>query len=102
MRSGRTLMAGLGWAATLGGLALCVLIFLAAYLAFDDHGAGMKLGKDEIILPSVREADVPRVPLGRPARGSGGGDDDGAAPTPRAPGGGSPPPVGALTPPAPP
>ena len=40
MRYGRTLLAGLGWAGTLGGLALCVLIFLSAYLAFDDHGAG--------------------------------------------------------------
>ena len=38
MRYGRALLAGLGWAGTLGGLALCVLIFLSAFLAFDDDG----------------------------------------------------------------
>ena len=79
MRYGRTLLAGLGWAGTLGGLALCVLIFLSAYLAFDDHGAGVEPRKDEIIrLPSVPDAEVPRVPLGRPpARIDGDGDGGG-------------------------
>jgi hypothetical protein len=67
MRYGRALLAGLGWVGTLGGLALCVLIFLSAYLAFDDRGAGVASRRDEIIrLPSVPEAEVPRVPLGRP------------------------------------
>ena len=67
MRYGRTLVAGLGWAGTLGGLALCVLIFLSAYLAFDHHRAGGEARKGEIIrLHSVPEAEVPRVRLGRP------------------------------------
>ena len=80
MRNGQTLLAGLGWAGTLGGLALCVLIFLSAYLAFDDHGAGVKPRRDEIIrLPSVPDAEVPRVPLGQPpARIAGDGDDGGS------------------------
>ena len=103
MRHGRAL-AGLGWVGTLGGLALCVLIFLAAYVAFDDHGAGVKPRRDEIIrFPSVPDADVPRVPLGRPPSRAA-GDDGGGAPrsgseppstapleTPQAPAGGSPP-----------
>ena len=88
MRNGRTLLAGLGWAGTIGGLALCVLIFLSAYLAFDDHGGSVKPRKDEIIrLPSVPDAEVPQVPLGRPpARiagdesGGGGGGGGGDAP----------------------
>ena len=36
------LLIGTGWAGTLGGLALCVLIFLSAYVAFDDDGAGVE------------------------------------------------------------
>ena len=100
MRYGRTLLAGLGWAATIGGLALCVLIFLSVYLAFDDHGTGVAPRKDEIIrLPSVPEAEVPRVPLGRPPARIGGGRGGGTlaprgtppsttpVPAPRAPAG---------------
>ena len=87
MRYGRTLLAGLGWAGTLGGLALCVLIFLSAYLAFDDHGGSVKPRKDEIIrLPSVPDAEVPRVPLGRPpARIAGDRRRRGAAAVPMRP-----------------
>ena len=69
MRYGRKLLAGLGWAGTLGGLALCVLLFLSAYLAFDDDRPGVKPREDSVIrLPSVPEAEVPRVPLARPSR----------------------------------
>jgi hypothetical protein len=90
MRYGRTLLAGLGWAGTLGGLALCVLLFLSAYLAFDDPPA-VKPREDSVIrLPSVPEAEAPRVPLARPSRraptGDGGGGGAGAparATTPR-------------------
>ena len=111
---GRTLLAGLGWAGTLGGLALCVLIFLSAYVAFDDRSAAVEPRRDEVIrLPSVPEADVSRVPLGRPhAPADGGGAAGTLAPrgtlpsptpvaTPRPPADGSPPPIGALNPPAP-
>jgi hypothetical protein len=67
MRYGRTLVTGLGWAGTLGGLALCVLICLSAYLAFDHYRAGGKPREGEIVrLHSVPEAEVPRVRLGRP------------------------------------
>ena len=77
MRYGRALLVGSGWAGTLGGLALCVLIFLSAYLAFDDDPHGVKPRKDGVVrLPSVPDAEVPRVPLARPtsriARGRGG------------------------------
>ena len=91
MRYGRTLLAGLGWAGTLGGLALCVLIFLSAYLAFDDDRPGVKSREDSVIrLPSVPEAEVPRVPLARPSRrgsaadgGGGGAPTSAATPLPR-------------------
>ena len=67
MRYGRTLLAGLGWAGTLGGLALCVLIFLSAYLAFDDDRPGVQPRQDGVVrLPSVPDAELPRVPLARP------------------------------------
>jgi hypothetical protein len=66
MRYGRALLVGSGWAGTLGGLALCVLIFLSAYLAFDHDLRGVEPRKDKVVrLPVVREADRPRVPLGR-------------------------------------
>ena len=96
MRYGRTLLAGLGWAGT-SGLALCVLIFLSAFLAFDDDRHGVKPRKDGVVrLPSVPDAEVPRVSLARPpariARddgGGGGGSGGGGAPasttTPGAP-----------------
>jgi hypothetical protein len=86
MRYGRTLLAGLGWVGTLGGLALCVLIFLSAFLAFDDDKHGVKPRKDDVVrLPSIPDAEVPRVPLARPpariARGDdGGGGGGGGAP----------------------
>ena len=67
MRFGRALLAGMGWAAMLGGLALCVLVFLSAYVAFqgDRHGVGSR-DDGAVELPSVPEAEVPAVPLGRP------------------------------------
>jgi len=67
MCCGRTLVAGLGWAGTLGGLALCVLILLSGYLTFDHHRAGGEPRGGAIVrLHSVPEAEVPRVRLGRP------------------------------------
>ena len=107
MRYGRALLTGLGWAGTLGGLALCVLLFLSAYLAFDDHGGSVKPRKDEIIrLPSVPDAEVPQVPLGRPpARIAGDGGDDGggggggAADAPAGGGGGGDTPAPRAAPP---
>ena len=114
MRYGRALLVGSGWAGTLGGLALCVLIFLSAYLAFDDDTDGVKPRKDGVLrLPSVPDAEVPRVPLARPpsriARdddggGGGGGGAPARAPTSR-PGGTTTPrtaaPVETTTPQAP-
>ena len=75
MRFGRALLAGMGWAALLGGLALCVLVFLSAYVAFrgDRHGVGSR-DDGAVELPSVPDTEVPAVPLGRPP-----------APTPAAP-----------------
>ncbi len=99
MRYGRTLLAGLGWAGTLGGLALCVLIFLSAYIAFDAGGPGVKPRKDGVVrLPSVPDAAVPRVSLAKAparlarARGGGGRAPAGTgAPRPRTtPGAGAP------------
>ena len=84
MRYGRTLVAGLGWAGPLGGLALCVLIFLSGSLAFDHHGAGGKPREGEIILlHAVPEAEVQRVRLGRPRQA---GASPSAAGTSRPPG----------------
>jgi hypothetical protein len=69
MRFGRTLLAGLGWAGTLGCVALCVLIFLSAYLAFDESRPGVEPRKDKVVrLPAVPDAKVPRVSLATPPR----------------------------------
>jgi len=67
MRFGRALLAGMGWAAMLGGLALCVLVFLSAYVAFqgDRHGVGSR-DDGAVELPSVPDTEVPAVRLGRP------------------------------------
>ena len=84
MRYARALLAGLGWVGTLGGLALCVLTFLSA---FDDDRPGVKPRHDgDVRLPSVPDAEVPRVPLARPpsriARGrSEAGNGGGGTPT---------------------
>ena len=100
MRYGRALLAGLGWAGTLGGLSLCVLIVLSAYVAFDGHGDGVKPRDEDVVrLRPVPDDEVPRVPLGRPARRAGGGDGGGGG---AARGGapGSPAPRAGATPPA--
>jgi hypothetical protein len=74
MRTGRALLAGLGWAGVLGGVALCVLIFLSAYLAFDGDRPDVRgRAPDVVRLPSVPAAKVPRVALGRPPRQPAGG-----------------------------
>jgi hypothetical protein len=75
MRYGRALLAGLGWAGTLGCVALCVLIFLSAYLAFDGNRPGVRPREGKVVrLPAVPEAKVPRVSLARPpGRLAGGG-----------------------------
>jgi hypothetical protein len=79
MRYGRALLAGAGWAGVLGGLALCTLIFLSAYLAFHGEPQRVKPRDGGVVkLPSVPDAKIPRVPLApavsRPrARGAGGG-----------------------------
>jgi hypothetical protein len=78
MGLGRGLLAGMGWAGTIGGIALCVLVLLFALVAF----SGQR--RDDVPkLPSVREGRVALPPPGRgapspaPARptpsGSGGG-----------------------------
>jgi hypothetical protein len=85
MRLGRVLLAGMGWAAPLGGIALCVLVFLSAYVAFqgDRHGVGSR--DDAVVeLPSVPEAEVPAVPLARPPGLAADESEGGAAPTPTA------------------
>jgi hypothetical protein len=124
MRYGRALLAGLGWAGTLGCVALCVLIFLSAYLVFDGKRAGVEPRKNNVVrLPAVPDAKVPRVSLatpprrlaaGRSARREGGVAGRGGArrvptapraPTPggapQAPGGGTPPRGNTSPPPAP-
>ena len=66
MCHGRPLLAGLGWAATLGGLALCVLILLSAFLAFDDdHDAARPRNDGVVRLLSLPDAEIP---LARPPR----------------------------------
>jgi hypothetical protein len=77
----RSLLSGTGWAGTIGALALCVLVFLALYVA----AAGRPDSGRVVELPSVREGRVALHPPGRgapspaPARptpsGSGGGGD---------------------------
>ena len=107
MRYGRALLAGMGWAATLGGIALCVLVFLSAYVAFQGDRKGVGSRDDGVVeLPSVPEAEVPAVPLARPpdpvaGAGTGGAASRresprrrpatprGTAPTPTAPGPGA-------------
>jgi hypothetical protein len=81
MSLGRGLVTGMGWAGTIGGIALCVLVFLALYVATATrpHDDGV------VKLPSLREGRVALHPPGRgapspaPARptpsGSGGGGD---------------------------
>jgi hypothetical protein len=83
MRLGRTLVTGMGWSAAVGALAVCVLVFLALYLAT----AGRPRDERALSLPSVREGRVALSPPGRdapspaPARpspsssGPGGGGD---------------------------
>ncbi len=72
MRYGRALLAGMGWAGVLGGVALCVLIFLSAYLALDDAPRSVDPRKSKIVrLRPVPDAELPRVPLGRPPAGGG-------------------------------
>jgi hypothetical protein len=67
MHFGRTLLAGLGWAGPLGAMALCVLVFQCAYLAFDEDRPGVQLRTEGAVrLPSVPDADIPRVRLARP------------------------------------
>jgi len=67
MRYGRALLAGLGWAGVLGAAAVCVLLLLSAYLAFDGDRPGVGPRDDEVVrLPRVPDAEVPRVPLARP------------------------------------
>jgi hypothetical protein len=67
MHFGRTLLAGLGWAGTLGAMALCVLIFQCAYLAFDENRPGVQLRSEGAVrLSSVPDAEIPRVRLARP------------------------------------
>jgi hypothetical protein len=123
MRYGRALLAGLGWAGALGVAALCVMVVLTGYLAFDDDPTGVRPRDDGAVrLPSVEEAEVPRVPLARPparlAPGGGSAGADGTAArgdaprpgatprpraprgTPQAPAGGSPPQGDAAPPPA--
>jgi hypothetical protein len=63
MRLGRGLVTGMGWAGTIGGIALCVLVFLALYVAT----AGPRHAGSVIELPSVREGRVALPPPGRGA-----------------------------------
>ncbi len=50
MRIGRELLTGMGWAGTLGVVALCTLMFLFTYVAFD--GAQKRRRRDEAALGS--------------------------------------------------
>ena len=58
MRIGRELLTGMGWAGTLGVVALCTLMFLFTYVAFDSAQKDDRVTK----LPSVPEG---RAALGR-------------------------------------
>jgi hypothetical protein len=78
MELGRGLLAGTGWAGTIGAIALCVLVFLFALVAF----SGQR--RDDVTkLPSVREGRVALPPPGRGAP-----SPTPARPTPSGPGGG--------------
>jgi hypothetical protein len=100
MRYGRALLAGLGWAGTLGCVALCVLIFLSAYFAFDRNRPGVRPREGKAVrLPAVPDAKVPPVSLARPPgrlRGGGGGGGSGGTRRPSGPvsGRGTPPRTG--------
>ena len=54
MRLGRELLIGMGWAGTLGVVALCTLMFLFTYVAFD----GAQKDGDVAKLPSVHEGQA--------------------------------------------
>jgi hypothetical protein len=79
MTIGRSLLHGTGWAGTVGMLALCVLVFLFAVVAF----SGARRDDHVVKLPSVREGRVALPPPGRgapssaPARPSRAGGGDG-------------------------
>jgi len=86
MKFGRALLTGMGWAATLGGIALCVLVFLSAYVAFDGDRHGVGPRDDGVVkLPSVPEAVVPDIPLARPPGLAASESEGGAATGPTGP-----------------
>jgi hypothetical protein len=62
MRLGRGLLTGMGWAGTIGGIALCVLMFLFTYVVFE----GPRKDDRVATLPSVHEGPAPAVQLARP------------------------------------
>jgi hypothetical protein len=63
MRLGRSLLSGMGWTEAIGAIALCVLVFLALYVAT----APRRDGERTLTLPSVREGRVALPPPGRGA-----------------------------------
>ena len=90
MRLGRGLLTGTGWAGTIGGIALCVLMFLFTYVAVSGAPKTDRVSN----LPSVREG---RAALGRSSPRPGTATPVGTAPLP--PGRGAPSPTPArLTP----
>ena len=66
MRIGRELLTGMGWAGMLGVVALCTLMFLFTYVAFDGDRHERPRDDGAVELPSVPEAEGRAVPLGRP------------------------------------
>ena len=84
MRIGRELLSGMGWAGTLGGVALCTLMFLFTYVAFDGARKDDRVTK----LPSVSEG---RAALGRATPVQGAATPSGPVPLP--PGRGAPSPT---------
>jgi len=84
MRLARELLTGMGWAGTLGVVALCTLMFLFTYVAFD----GAQNDGDVAKLPSVHEG---QAALGRATPREGAATPRGTAPLP--PGRGAPSPT---------
>jgi hypothetical protein len=69
----RALLTGTGWAGTLGAVAVCVLVFLSAFLAFESRDGDIGPRPDDAVwLPEIPDERLPTVPLAEPPGSSGG------------------------------
>jgi hypothetical protein len=78
MSYGRALLTGAGWAGTLGGVALCLLLFLSAFLAFESRDDDVEPRPDGVVrLPDIPDERLPTVPLAELPTSSAGDDGGG-------------------------